>query len=274
MNRDVQPMKIPACFVGLFLLAGLGTSNSLLAANISGIDLQLIGDSNPAKAEFDRDIEATTSLKGRVTGNLFANSLADDNLLSSGFSMNAAASYSHNVTINELGESLYRISLDYFREDKRRGMTPFYRLSIGANYLDSETNIRDGAIIDALASLNLQPTNFFDATVGLRLESRQAETAVFDSTKNQLFVTANFSPFNRLVVRTGLRYVFGDEISSATPTLDIVSNAKAIEPDAAFGGTDANRFAYLINANSAIAEVRIRLRINGGHPGQSAVSLR
>ena len=69
-----------------------------------------------------------------------------------------------------------------------------------------------------------------------------------------MFATANFSPVPRLVLRTGVRLVAGDEVSTATPTLDIVNSAAAIEPDPAFGGIDGDRFAYLIDATSLILE--------------------
>jgi len=55
--------------------------------------------------------------------------------------------------------------------------------------------------------------------------------------------------------------VVGDEISTATPTLNIVNNAIVIEPDPAFGGSQANRFAYLINATSILAEAGIGYEI-------------
>ena len=227
----------------LFLVNLYLTCESLNAASITGIDLQFSGDSNPAKAEFTRDIESTTAAKGRVTGNLFSKSLAENKTRSSAMSINASASYEHNATITELGESRYRVSLDWFLENKIPVSQPFYRLSVGLGYLDSETQIRDSAVFDVSGSINYQPTNFFDTTVGIRAELRNADTRVFDTTKTTLFITGNFSPFSRMVLRAGLRYVIGDEISTATPTLNIVNNAQIIEPDPAFGGVEENRFA-------------------------------
>lgn len=231
------------------------------AASITGIDLQFIADSNPARAEFDRDIESTNAVKGRVTANLVATQADETAPISSGIGINAAASYTHDADIEELGETLLRLSVDTFRENRRGPGSPFYRLGVGVNYLDSETDIRDSVIADVSASINFQPTDFFDMTFGIRAEGRDADTEVFDTTKTQLFTTFNFSPFSHLVLRTGLRYVTGNEVSTATPTLAIVNAADVIEPDPAFGGVAARRFAYLLDADSLIAEAGVGYQI-------------
>jgi hypothetical protein len=232
-------------------------NNDESSFGLTGFDLQFINDSNPAKAEFERDIEETSSFRGRVTGSLYSEPLVQEPTRSSGISINALATYEHNADIEELGESRYRVSLDWFNENRGRSILPLIRFSFGLGYLDSETQIRDSAIIDLAGSINVQPTNFFDSTAGVRLESRQADTEVFDTTKTTLFLTGNFAPVERVILRTGLRYVIGDEVSTATPTLNIVNTANVIEPDDAFGGREANRFAYLLDANSAIFELGI-----------------
>ena len=244
-------------FKGLLGAAALTTSmGTAMAAGpaLTGIDLKLINDSNPAKAEFERDIEATSSVLGRVTASLYSRDLGSSAAHASGFSLNASASYEHNADLEGLGESRYRVGAGWFRENKASGLAPLWSFSLGLGYLDSETHIRDSAIVDLLGSVNFQPTNFFDSTIGARIELRQADTEVFDTTKSTLFITGNFSPVARLVLRAGFRVVLGHEVSTATPTLNIVNTAIAIEPDDAFGGRDANRFAYLLDANSAILE--------------------
>lgn len=224
---------------------------------LTGFDLRYINDSNPAKAEFERDIESTDSVLLRATGTLYSRLLTQQSNLLGGLSFNGSASYEHNIDIDLLGESRYRLSADWFREYTTASLAPFYRLSLGLGYLDSESPIRDSAIVDVSASVNLQPTNFFDSTLGLRFEVREADTEVFDTTKTTAFITANFSPFERLILRTGLRYVTGDEVSTATPTSTIVSVADAIELDDAFAGGDEDRFAYLLDADSVLFELGV-----------------
>ncbi|NND91826.1 MAG: hypothetical protein HKN42_13275 [Granulosicoccus sp.] len=233
------------------------------AAGLTGVDLKFINDSNPAKAEFERDIEETSSVLGRLTGNLYAMPLRSDDTVRSGLSLNGSASYEHNMDIEGLGESRYRASVDWFRENRKSAGTPFMRLGLGLSYIDSETQRRDGVSVDASASINFQPTSFFDTTVGVQTAVTDAETEVFDTTKTTLFATANFSPTPKLVLRTGLRFVTGDEVSTATPTTNIVNTAQVIEPDEAFGGAQEQRFAYLVGATSAIAEAGIGYGISG-----------
>lgn len=236
---------------------------TLSAAELTGVDLKFINDSNPAKAEFDRDIEQSSSFLGRLTGNLLAVPLQDSDTVRSGFSINGSASYEHNIDIEGLGESRYRMGADWFRENRKSSGTPFMRLGVGASYIDSVSERRDGVMIDASASINFQPTSFFDTTLGVQLASTDAQTEVFDTTKATLFATANFSPSPKLVLRAGLRFVTGNEVSTATPTLSIVNNAEFIEPDEAFGGAEAQRFAYLIDADSAIVEAGLGYGISG-----------
>lgn len=255
-------MKLSHNCIAIGLLS-FNVSSMTSAAELTGVDLKYIYDSNPAKAEFDRDIESTSSVLARITGSLYSLPLSSSENISSGLSVSGSASFEHNFDIDNLGESRYRIGLGWFRESKKVKNSPFVRLSLGATYLDSQTEIRDSLLVDFGGSVNFQPTNFFDTTIGLQAELREAETEVFDTTKTTLFATANFSPIPRWVFRTGLRYVIGNEVSTATPTLDIVNNAEAIEPDEAFGGVPANRFAYLIDANSAIAELGVGYGISG-----------
>jgi len=56
--------------------------------------------------------------------------------------------------------------------------------------------------------------------------------------------------------------VFGDEVSTATPTLAIVNTANAIEPDNAFGGFDERRFAYLLDASSVIVQLGANIEVS------------
>jgi len=254
MKRGLHP-----CLIFCLLLACI----SAKAAELTGVDLRYATDSNPAKAEFDRDKEAVSSVLVRLTGNLFATEPLSTEVIRGGLSFNASGSFEHNIDNEALGESRYRVSVDWFRELRKSTASPFFRASLALGYLDSETQRRDGPILDASTSVNFQPTNFFDTTLGLQSEIRDADTDVFDTSKLTVFLTANFSPTPRIVFRTGFRFVTGDEVSSATPTVNIVNNAQIIEPDEAFGGAEADRFAYLINASSAIAEAGIGYSLTG-----------
>jgi len=243
-----------ACTLACAVVA-LSLPRMTLAAGITGVDLKFIGDSNSSKAEFSRDIEASNAFRGRITANLLSFAEVSNDQRASGWSVNAAASYEHNADIEALGESRYRASLNWFRENRNGKGVPFYRFGLGAEWIDAESVIRDGAQVDVSASVNFQPTNFFDTTFGAQFASRQSETDVFDTQKLSLFATANFSPTPKSVLRAGGRVFLGNEVSTATPSVNIVNNSEVIEPDFAFGGAAENRFAYLINAVSVIGEL-------------------
>jgi len=119
---------------GITVVVGMLYSLSISAAGLTGVDLRFINDSNPAKAEFDRDIEATSSFLGRITANLYDRQISNDDLLNSGFSISSSASFEHNADIEALGESRYRVGANWFREKKQSAGMPFVRLGLGLNY--------------------------------------------------------------------------------------------------------------------------------------------
>ena len=228
----------------------MALSYSVAAVEISSIDVALIADSNPAKTQFDRDIERASAIRAGI--NVHLNSIPLDD--ASGFEFDFRTSIEGNVDISGLGESVYLVGAEFFRENKDLPAEPLFALRAELGYTDSETDIRDAAMVSLSASGNWQPMPFFDFTAGARIDLRQARTEVFDTTKGQLFTRANFTPAERVTLRSGLSFVFGNEVSTATPTLAVVNTASAIEPDNAFGGFDERRFAYLLDATSVILE--------------------
>ena len=83
---------------------------------------------------------------------------------------------------------------------------------------------------------------------------------MFDTSKSQVFSRLELATSDRLSWATGLAFVTGDEVSTATPTLNIINNADAIEADSAFGGIAANRLAYRLPADSLLFDVELNFR--------------
>ena len=226
-------------------------AHSISAAELSSADVTLVADSNPAKAQFDRDIESANSLRAGL--NVLVHSITIDEL--SGVDFNFRASFEFNTSIEELGESVFLGGVEYFSENETLPGSPLFVLRGELGYTDSETDIRDAGMLGITASGNWQPRPFVDFTAGARADFRFARSEVFDTTKGQFFAQANFSPASRFVLRSGLSLVFGDEVSTATPTIAIINAASSIEPDNAFGGFEAERFAYNLSATSVILEL-------------------
>lgn len=245
-------MKMQARTIVFLILCSC--SNAAFPVEITGLDFQFVADSNPARAEFSRDIEASGTIEGRITLNLADWELTNTEQKLSGVAINSLFSYDHNLDFDLLGESRYRLSIGYFSENRNASGSPFFRFGAGIGYLDSESAIRDSIIVDVLTSLNFQITPIIDTTLGAGIEFREADTEVFDTTKGQIFLTANVSPIPRLILRSGVRYVVGNEVSTARPTYSIVNNSLEIEVDDVFSDSVENRLAYLVDANSLLLE--------------------
>lgn len=221
------------------------------AVEVNSLDLAFIADSNPSKAQFDRDIFETNSLRLGVNASLFSKEIDD----TSSIEFDARVAFESNSSVEELGESIYTVGFGYFKEFEESRGVPILTVRSEISYLDSETDIRDSSVFGVAVSGNWQPAPFFDFSLGSRFDLRTAETDVFDTQKLQIFGLANFSPTRSTSLRSGITLVLGDEVSTATPTVAIVNSSDAIEPDNAFGGFEDRRFAYLLDANSAILEL-------------------
>lgn len=219
------------------------------AAKITSVEAAFTADTNPARAQFDRDIESSNSILAGLSVALGSVALEND----SGVDFDATLSADTHVDIEELGQTVGRVGAEWFKESDT-GWAPLYTVRGELGFIDSETDIRDSAVVGIAVAGNWQPAPFFDYTLGARVDLRQAASDVFDTTKLQLSAVASFTPAARVILRSGFRVVVGNEVSTATPTLAIVNNADAIEPDNAFGGFDATRFAYRLDANSMLLE--------------------
>ena len=87
---------------------------------------------------------------------------------------------------------------------------------------------------------------------GVGYNRRDSVSEVFDLEEFRGFINFDTNFTKTDLVYTTFTYISGDTVSSATPTLDIINVSDAIEPDDAFGGIDANQFAYRIDSNTAV----------------------
>lgn len=101
--------------------------------------------------------------------------------------------------------------------------------------------------------------------VSLRTElkgfHRRSEGRVFDLSGQSAGLSLSWAPSPRLSGSLGFEYQTGDATSSASPSLRIVQAAEVIEADDAFGGVDANQFAYRIDARTRIVTAGVNWRL-------------
>jgi hypothetical protein len=129
---------------------------------------------------------------------------------------------------------------------------PIYSLGAKIGGKEFDTEMRDATFVSLTADLNKWLTNTINMTTGIGFNAQESKSDVFDTSDARIFVNidTNFSKAD--LVYTTLSFITGDTVSSASPSLDIIEVADAIEPDDAFGGVEANQFAYRLKADTLV----------------------
>jgi hypothetical protein len=81
---------------------------------------------------------------------------------------------------------------------------------------------------------------------------------VFTTKDLLVFTQAGYTLLKGGTLYGNFAYQYGDVTSTSSPTLDIINASKAVTPDDAFGGLDANQLAYKILANTFILTLGYR----------------
>ena len=112
--------------------------------------------------------------------------------------------------------------------------------------------MRDSTLLSLSAELNKWVTDTINMTAGLGIRERQSVSEVYDLSEVRIFINFDTNFSKRDLTYTTFAFISGDTVSSAEPTLAIINAADAIEPDDAFGGIDANQFAYRIDSDTVV----------------------
>lgn len=213
-------------------------------------DLAYVHDDNVRLARDDVDIREDNILSGTLKATA-GKSLDGFSLLNYGGSV----TYNKFETFDTLDNVEFEVNTRY-RFALSSGFTaPIYSLkaSLGGAEFDSE--MRDATLLSLSAEINKWLTTTINMTAGIGINKQESVSEVFDLSDARAFVNfdTNFSDTD--LVYTTFTYITGDTVSSATPTLEIINVSDAIEPDDAFGGVDANQFAYRIDSNTAVITV-------------------
>ena len=214
-------------------------------------DLAYIHDDNVRLARDDIDIREDNIFSATVKATA-GKSIDGFSLLNYGGSV----TYNKFETFDTLDNVEFEVNTRY-RFALSSGFTsPIYSLKAslgGVEFVDSE--MRDSTLLSLSAELNKWLTTTLNMTAGVGFNERDSVSEVFDLSEVRAFVNldTNFSKTD--LVYTTLTLITGDTVSSATPTLDIINVSDAIEPDDAFGGIDANQFAYRIDSDTAVITV-------------------
>jgi len=214
-------------------------------------DLAYIHDDNVRLARDEVDIRED-NIVGATLKATAGRSIDDFTLLNYGGSI----TYEKYETFSGLDSVEFEGNVRY-RFALASGFTsPIYSLKAkvgGIEFLDSD--MRDSTLLSLSGEMNKWLTTTINMTLGIGYNLRDSVSEVYDLRDARAFVNfdTNFSKTD--LVYTTLTLITGDTVSSATPTLDIINASDAIEPDDAFGGVDANQFAYRIDSNTALITI-------------------
>ncbi len=208
-------------------------------------DVAVVNDDNVRLAQADDDIRDDLILSGtlKATGGRPLDSFSIWNY-------GASLTYEAFDTFDELNHYDFEVNTRY-RFALASGFTsPIYTLGAKIGGMEFDSEMRDSTVLTLSADLNKWITNTINMTAGLGLKKRESVSEVYDLDEARLFVNFDINFSKTDLVYTTLTFVTGDIASSATPTIGIINVSDAIEPDDAFGGIDANQFAYRIEADT------------------------
>ena len=210
-------------------------------------DLSAIHDDNVRLARDDVDIREDNIVSATLKATA-GKSLDDFTLLNYGGSV----TYNKFETFDTLDNVEFEVNARY-RFALTSGFTsPIYSLRAKVGGVDYDTEMRDSTLYSVSAELNKWLTTTINMTAGVGYNGRDSVSEVFDLEEVRAFVNFDTNFTKADLIYTTFTYISGDTVSSATPTIDIINVSDAIEPDDAFGGIDANQFAYRIDSNTAV----------------------
>jgi len=213
-------------------------------------DISLIDDDNVRLAQNDEDIRSDLILSTKVSAR-GGKALDDFSLLNYG----GSAAYNKFDTFDTLDNFDFEVNTRY-RFALSSGFTsPIYSLAAKIGGRDFDTEMRDATYVSLTADLNKWLTNTINMTTGVVLNAQESKSEVFDTSDARIFINIDTNFSRKDLVYTTFSYITGDTVSSSSPTLDIINAADAIEPDDAFGGVEANQFAYRIDADTVAFSV-------------------
>lgn len=138
---------------------------------------------------------------------------------------------------------------------------PDLGIAFSVTEMNVDSDIRDSTLWDLELSALQRLTDRLSVTGGIGATDRESEGEVFDNKSWRLFADLSFRPHERLTLHGGYKYLNGDIVSSAEPTLKIINAAEAIERDDAFDGL----FAYRLDAHTHILDIGLGYSINERH---------
>jgi hypothetical protein len=218
---------------------------------IEGLDIgaegRFIADSNVGNAVRSDDEEGSF----RSLGNLklsYNRPLGELSKLQ--FWLQAGGEYFTNI--DDLSNIFAQGHADYEISMSSGLATPVFTLLAEVTGIDVKSDIRDSVNFRLGVEVRSQLSPKLTVGGGVHGVYNNADSEVFTTKDVQVFTNAGYTLLEDGTLYGNFTYKYGDVTSTGTPTLDIINASKAVTPDDAFGGLDANQLAYKVLANTFI----------------------
>ncbi len=259
-NRHDPFAKTGNRFLSWLCVGALLTSywiNTNTHAAVFDAEVAVTDDDNVTQAELDSDIK-------------------EDQFVSFGFSVSALKWFNANRRL------VYRGFLNVESYDKYDGLSNIevggqltyqYRASgafseptlgafIKGAIAEYDSDLRDSDLLTLGVSWRKPFTDRITYTAVLAAESRDSDSTVFDTEELSLLQNVDYILSRRWTLYLTYDYRDGDIVSTAAPSLRIVSAADAINADDAFGGAAANSFAYRLEGQTDVFTLGTNYKIS------------
>jgi hypothetical protein len=218
---------------------------------IEGLDIgaegRFIVDSNVGNAVRSSNEEGSF----RSLGNLklaYNRPLGDLSKLQ--FWLRAGGEYFTNI--EDLSNIFAQGHADYEFSMSNGFAAPVFTLLAEVAGVDVRSDIRDSVNFRVGVEIRSQLSPKLTVGGGVHGVFNNADSDVFTTKDLEVFTNAGYTLLKDGTLYGIFTYQYGDVTSTDSPTLDIINASKAITPDDAFGGLDANQLAYKILANTFI----------------------
>ena len=208
-------------------------------------DVAVVDDDNLRLAQDEDDIREDVILSGTLKATA-GRSLDSFTILNYGGSF----TYSKFDTFDTLDHYEFDVNARYRFALKSGFAAPIYSLRASLGGMEFDSEMRDSTVMSLSAEINKWLTTTLNTTFGLGIKTRESVSDVFDLDEARMFANLDINFSDDDLIYTTLSYIQGDTVSSATPSLGIINASDAIEPDDAFGGIDANQFAYRLDSQT------------------------
>lgn len=217
------------------------------------VDLTAFHDSNVTLAEHDDDIDDDRGVEASATW-----TWSEGGLEGKTTAWNIGVKGVKFDKFEDLDRTELSAGWKYIVQFERGFHAPIYEVAVTGRLIDAVSDIRDSWELEARVMMTRRLTERLVGRLGGTVTQRKADGFdVYDNKRINLFVNADLRTSRQSVFYGTYILSAGDVVSTAVPTLEIVEAAEKIEPDDAFGGVGANRFAYRLDAVTHIGTLGI-----------------